>query len=102
VNAIVQATGINFNAIPLLPEDIFRGLTAEPERPAESLAFRAGGGGQPMSAGRCEVSFTVNGAAHTVSVYPMERLLDVLRTHWALPEPRRAAAKESAVPAPCC
>ena len=26
-----------------------------------------------------EVSFTVNGAAHTVSVYPMERLLDVLR-----------------------
>jgi aerobic carbon-monoxide dehydrogenase small subunit len=27
-----------------------------------------------------DVSFTVNGAAHTVSVYPMERLLDVLRT----------------------
>jgi aerobic carbon-monoxide dehydrogenase small subunit len=26
-----------------------------------------------------EVSFSVNGAAHTVSVYPMERLLDVLR-----------------------
>ena len=26
-----------------------------------------------------EVSFTVNGAAHTLSVYPMERLLDVLR-----------------------
>ena len=37
VNAIVQATGINFNAIPLLPEDIFRGLTEEPQRPAESL-----------------------------------------------------------------
>ena len=32
-----------------------------------------------MSAGRCEVSFTVNGVARTVSVYPMERLLDVLR-----------------------
>src|ERR1700681_775368 len=32
-----------------------------------------------MSANQCEVSFTVNGAAHTVSVYPMERLLDVLR-----------------------
>ena len=32
-----------------------------------------------MSAGRCEVSFTVNGEARTVSVYPMERLLDVLR-----------------------
>jgi carbon-monoxide dehydrogenase small subunit len=27
-----------------------------------------------------EVSFTVNGAAQTVEVYPMERLLDVLRT----------------------
>jgi CO/xanthine dehydrogenase Mo-binding subunit len=38
VNAIVHATGVDFNAIPLLPEDIFRGLTAEPERPAESLA----------------------------------------------------------------
>lgn len=32
-----------------------------------------------MSANRQEVSFTVNGTAHTVSVYPMERLLDVLR-----------------------
>jgi carbon-monoxide dehydrogenase small subunit len=32
-----------------------------------------------MSAGRCEVSFTVNGEERTVSVYPMERLLDVLR-----------------------
>jgi aerobic carbon-monoxide dehydrogenase small subunit len=32
-----------------------------------------------MSASRCEVSFTVNGEARTVSVYPMERLLDVLR-----------------------
>ena len=29
---------------------------------------------------QCDVSFTVNGASHTVSVYPMERLLDVLRT----------------------
>jgi CO/xanthine dehydrogenase Mo-binding subunit len=37
VNAIVHATGVNFNAIPLLPEDIYRGLTAEPERPPESL-----------------------------------------------------------------
>jgi CO/xanthine dehydrogenase Mo-binding subunit len=38
VNAVVHATGVNFNAIPLLPEDIFRGLTAEPERPEQSLA----------------------------------------------------------------
>ena len=36
-----------------------------------------------MSAKR-EVSFTVNGAAHTVSVYPMERLLDVLRSELGL------------------
>src|SRR5271156_2052923 len=32
-----------------------------------------------MSAKRCEIAFTVNGTAHSVSVYPMERLLDVLR-----------------------
>ena len=37
-----------------------------------------------MSPARCEVSFTVNGVAHTVSVYPMERLLDVLRTELGL------------------
>jgi CO/xanthine dehydrogenase Mo-binding subunit len=38
VNAVVHATGVNFTAIPLLPEDIHRGLTAEAERPPESLA----------------------------------------------------------------
>jgi CO/xanthine dehydrogenase Mo-binding subunit len=37
LNAVVQATGIEFNSIPLLPEDIFRAVTAEPERPAERL-----------------------------------------------------------------
>lgn len=31
------------------------------------------------SAGKCEVSFTINGQPKTVFVYPMERLLDVLR-----------------------
>src|ERR1700761_3079669 len=31
-----------------------------------------------------DVSFTVNGEAHTVSVYPIERLLDVLRDHLGL------------------
>jgi hypothetical protein len=34
---VVLATGIEFNSIPLLPEDIFRAMTAEPERPAEPL-----------------------------------------------------------------
>jgi len=29
---------------------------------------------------KCDVSLIVNGKTHTVSVYPMERLLDVLRT----------------------
>jgi carbon-monoxide dehydrogenase small subunit len=37
-----------------------------------------------MSGGRSEVSFTVNGVAHTLLVYPMERLLDVLRTELGL------------------
>jgi len=37
-----------------------------------------------MSTGRCDVSFTVNGETHTVSVYPMERLLDVLRNKLGL------------------
>jgi carbon-monoxide dehydrogenase small subunit len=37
-----------------------------------------------MSARRCEIAFTVNGTAHSVSVYPMERLLDVLRTELGL------------------
>jgi len=37
INAVSQATGINFTSIPLLPEDIFRAMTANPERPAESL-----------------------------------------------------------------
>ena len=37
-----------------------------------------------MSTPRCDVSFTVNGQPHTLSVYPMERLLDVLRTKLGL------------------
>jgi carbon-monoxide dehydrogenase small subunit len=37
-----------------------------------------------MSAKRCEISFTVNDTAHSVSVYPMERLLDVLRSELGL------------------
>jgi aerobic carbon-monoxide dehydrogenase small subunit len=32
-----------------------------------------------FSAAPCEISFTVNGELKTVSTYPMERLLDVLR-----------------------
>jgi aerobic carbon-monoxide dehydrogenase small subunit len=32
----------------------------------------------------CEVSLTVNGTSHTLRVYPMERLLDVLRRQLGL------------------
>jgi len=35
--------------------------------------------GFPQNCGKCELSFTVNGKPETVRVYPMERLLDVLR-----------------------
>ena len=38
INAIVQATGTRFDAIPLLPEDIYRGLRAVPPPVEESLA----------------------------------------------------------------
>jgi aerobic carbon-monoxide dehydrogenase small subunit len=31
--------------------------------------------------GKCELSFTVNGKAETIRVFPMERLLDVLRNN---------------------
>jgi len=34
--------------------------------------------------GKCQVSFTVNGKPETVSVYPMKRLLDVLRQELGL------------------
>ena len=37
LNAVAQATGVEFHSIPLLPEDIFHGLTAQPERPPEPL-----------------------------------------------------------------
>src|SRR5271167_2312664 len=34
--------------------------------------------------GKCEVTFSVNGESRTVHVFPMERLLDVLRRELAL------------------
>ncbi|HEY1804744.1 MAG TPA: xanthine dehydrogenase family protein molybdopterin-binding subunit [Terracidiphilus sp.] len=38
LNAIRDATGVAFNAIPLLPEDLYAGLTAA--QPAENMAMR--------------------------------------------------------------
>ncbi|MGB2589971.1 MAG: (2Fe-2S)-binding protein [Candidatus Acidiferrum sp.] len=37
-----------------------------------------------QSSSKCEISVTVNGKQHTLHVYPMERLLDVLRIELAL------------------
>ena len=37
LNAIEQATGLSFNAVPLLPEDIFERLAATPDGGAENL-----------------------------------------------------------------
>jgi carbon-monoxide dehydrogenase small subunit len=34
---------------------------------------------RPAAASKCDVAFTVNGQARSVAVYPMARLLDVLR-----------------------
>jgi len=36
LNAIKDATGVSFHAIPLLPEDLFAGLAAQ--RPVEEAA----------------------------------------------------------------
>src|SRR5271155_2391650 len=38
----------------------------------------------PDNGGKRELSFTVNGKTETVRVYPMERLLDVLRHEFGL------------------
>jgi hypothetical protein len=37
LNAIEHAIGVSFTEIPLLPEDIFEGLTRVPEAGTESL-----------------------------------------------------------------
>jgi CO/xanthine dehydrogenase Mo-binding subunit len=38
LNAIRDATGVAFNSIPLLPEDLYLGLTAT--HPSEEMAAR--------------------------------------------------------------
>ncbi len=70
LNAIRDATGVGFCAIPLLPEDLFAKL-AQPRR------GRGDGGG--MSASLSTIHFTVNGEARVVKTPPMKRLLDVVR-----------------------
>jgi len=41
----------------------------------------------------CDVSFTVNGEPKTVSAYPMERLLDVLRQHLRFTGPKEGCGE---------
>jgi len=42
---------------------------------------------------KCDVSFTVNGERKTVSAYPMERLLDVLRQQLGLTGPKEGCGE---------
>ena len=80
VNAIEDALHISFHSIPLLPEDIFAALSdsATPEAVASTPA-RARMSQPLLQSAKCEISLTVNGKQETLHVYPMERLLDVLR-----------------------
>ena len=51
--------------------------------------------------GTNEISLTINGERKTVHVFPMERLLDVLRVELGLTGAKKAVAKASAVHVPC-
>ncbi len=85
LNAIENATGIAFNTIPLLPEDIYERLSSFTEPPlggTEDLNANRrsrhrdrSSGGERMSL----VQLTVNGKPQRLDVPPMKRLLDVLR-----------------------
>ncbi len=78
LNAIEHATGISFNEIPLLPEDIFERMTRIPDAGTESLNPNVAG---PSSARPVhdQYPFTINGDRKTIKAPPMKRLLDVLR-----------------------
>ena len=82
LNGIEDALGVRFDSIPLLPEDIFVGLT----RPTRGAISSGRGTMSQAREGRSksEISFTVNGVVSTVRAYPMERLLDVLREELGL------------------
>ena len=75
LNAIRDATGISFNSIPLLPEDLF----TEFGPPVRRCQFSERGAGSLMSKSRPTIRFTLNGKACAVDAPPMKRLLDVLR-----------------------
>ena len=83
VNAVVQATGVELQrdsaaAGRYLPRPDCGSRNAQRNR------WRPRWRRREANERKREVSFTVNGAAHTVSVYPMERLLDVLRSELGL------------------
>jgi aerobic carbon-monoxide dehydrogenase small subunit len=47
----------------------------------------------PQISSKCEVSFTLNGERKTVSAYPMERLLDVLRQRLGFTGPKEGCGE---------
>jgi len=97
-------SGIHFDFIPLLPEDIMDcpdkyrldqncldkdRLTQKdsPHRPQRERSGSQGHGAMTNTRearAQAEISFTINGEPKTVHAYPMERLLDVLRQQLSL------------------
>ena len=75
LNAIRDATGVAFNAIPLLPEDLYAGLASNRR---DGGAMSKGERATPSERWPA-ISFNVNGESRIVNVPPMKRLLDVLR-----------------------
>jgi aerobic carbon-monoxide dehydrogenase small subunit len=47
----------------------------------------------PQISSRCDISFTVNGERKTVTAYPMERLLDVLRRPLGITGPKEGCGE---------
>ncbi|MBI1790729.1 MAG: 2Fe-2S iron-sulfur cluster binding domain-containing protein [Acidobacteria bacterium] len=75
LNAVENATGLSLSEIPL----DFTGRSAGPAGPAAPEAAAA-----PVRGERKTIVLTVNGQRHVLQVYPMARLLDVLREHLRL------------------
>ncbi len=82
LNAIRDATGVAFNAIPLLPEDLYRRACPKSTGRGAGRAMnvnRSANGESKTGARWPAIRFTVNGKKRSVQVPPMKRLLDVLR-----------------------
>ena len=78
LNAIRDATGVSFTAIPLLPEDLYRRARRQPTGGGAGFAMNANGKARTDALWPA-IHLTVNGEGRSVNVPPMKRLLDVLR-----------------------